>query len=130
MSPALDDSLGEDVAMLMVMMIAAVAAATPTAEAPQNGSAACDVAIEKVEFVLDVAPAIPSVPSFGWSIEAKQQVLIVSKIVGGAEKPSPDESGKLPENGKSDRDPAVLLPKCQHEARPKRKRRLSDYPMA
>lgn len=40
------------------------------------------------------------------------------------------EDGKLPSVGERSRDPAVLLPKCQAEPRKKRKRRLSDYPMA
>lgn len=116
--------------MLMVMMIAAVAAATPAAVLPKGGSTACDVSIEKVELLTDADLPVPVVPSFGWSIEAKRQALVVSKIVGSDAKPPPDPAGKLPDAGKNGRDPAVLLPKCQEEARPKRKRRQSDYPMA
>lgn len=42
---------------------------------------------------------------------------------------TPGESGRLPASPKS-RDPAVLLPDCKEAPRTKRKRRLSDYPMA
>jgi hypothetical protein len=40
------------------------------------------------------------------------------------------EGGQLPGAGEKNRDPAVLLPKCQAEPRKKRKKRFSDYPMA
>jgi hypothetical protein len=43
---------------------------------------------------------------------------------------APKEGGKLPGVTEKDRDPAVLLPKCKTEPRTKRKKRLSDYPMA
>jgi CRISPR/Cas system-associated protein Csm6 len=43
---------------------------------------------------------------------------------------TPKEGMKLPSGEAKDRSPAVLLPKCQAEPRKKRKRRLSDYPMA
>ncbi len=38
--------------------------------------------------------------------------------------------GRLPDIGPKSRDPAVLLPECKATPRQKRKRRLSDYPMA
>lgn len=41
----------------------------------------------------------------------------------------PDTNGRLPAGPKS-RDPAVLMPDCKEAPRTKRKRRLSDYPMA
>jgi hypothetical protein len=40
------------------------------------------------------------------------------------------EGGKLPGAEEKSRDPAVLLPECKAEPRKKRKKRLSDYPMA
>jgi hypothetical protein len=43
---------------------------------------------------------------------------------------APKEGGKLPGAGEKGRDPAVLLPECKAEPRKKRKKRLSDYPMA
>ena len=42
----------------------------------------------------------------------------------------PKEGGKLPNVAPKSRDPAVLLPACKEAPRTKRKRRLSDYPMA
>jgi hypothetical protein len=43
---------------------------------------------------------------------------------------APKEGGQLPSAKSKDRDPAVLLPECKAEPRKKRKKRLSDYPMA
>jgi hypothetical protein len=40
------------------------------------------------------------------------------------------EGGQLPGAAEKGRDPAVLLPECKAEPRKKRKKRLSDYPMA
>lgn len=45
--------------------------------------------------------------------------------------PQPRRDGTvLPNVGPKSRDPAVLLPDCKEPPRKKRKRRLSDYPMA
>jgi hypothetical protein len=59
---------------------------------------------------------------------AQQNVVPVSQtpVVPDA----PKEGGKLPGAGEKSRDPAVLLPECKAEPRKKRKKRLSDYPMA
>jgi hypothetical protein len=43
---------------------------------------------------------------------------------------APREGRQLPGAKSRDRDPAVLLPECKTEPRKKRKKRLSDYPMA
>lgn len=43
---------------------------------------------------------------------------------------APRQEGVLPNVGPKSRDPAVLLPECKEAPRKKRKRRLSDYPMA
>lgn len=43
---------------------------------------------------------------------------------------APEAGGHLPSVKSKDRDPAVLLPECKAEPRKKRKKRLSDYPMA
>lgn len=113
--------------MLMIAVIAAVAALPiadrPVADLQIGGSTACGVPVVKIEFV-------PTVPTFGWSPDAIAQVRIVSKIVDEKQNIPPEETGRLPLENKAGRDPAVLLPKCQEEARPKRKRRQSDYPMA
>jgi hypothetical protein len=59
---------------------------------------------------------------------AQQNVVPVSRtpVVPDA----PKEGATLPNAAPKSRDPAVLLPKCQEEPRKKRKKRLSDYPMA
>jgi hypothetical protein len=48
--------------------------------------------------------------------------------------PAPQDAtqsgGYLPNVGPRSRGPAVLLPECKEAPRKKRKRRLSDYPMA
>ena len=43
---------------------------------------------------------------------------------------APQPGGRLPDAGPKSRDPAVLLPECKAAPRPKRRKRLSDYPMA
>jgi hypothetical protein len=43
---------------------------------------------------------------------------------------APKEGATLPNAAPKSRDPAVLLPKCKAEPRKKRRKRLSDYPMA
>ena len=45
-------------------------------------------------------------------------------------KDAPRSDGHLPDIGPKSHDPAVLLPECKEAPRKKRKRRLSDYPMA
>ena len=42
----------------------------------------------------------------------------------------PRSEGHLPDAGPKSRDPAVLLPECKAPPRMKRRKRVSDYPMA
>jgi hypothetical protein len=59
---------------------------------------------------------------------AQQNAIPVSQTPSA---PEPAREGsKLPGANKKSRDPAVLLPECKAEPRKKRKKRLSDYPMA
>jgi hypothetical protein len=114
--------------MLMVSVIAALAAA-PVAELPKGSAPTCGATIVKIELLPNIDEVIPTVDSFGWSPEAKRQALTVSYIVGGGTKTSPADAGKLPEVERSEQSPAVLLPSCTEPIKPKRRRRLSDYPM-
>jgi hypothetical protein len=43
---------------------------------------------------------------------------------------APKDGARLPDVGPKSREPAVLLPGCKAEPRTKRRKRLSDYPMA
>ena len=43
---------------------------------------------------------------------------------------APSSEGHLPDAGPKSRDPAVLLPECKAPPRIKRRKRVSDYPMA
>jgi hypothetical protein len=114
--------------MLMVSVIAAVAAA-PVVELPKSSAPACGVTIVKIELLPDIDQIVPTVASFGWSPEAKRQALTVSYIVGGVTKSPPADAGKLPEAARSEQSPAVLQPNCAEPPKPRRRRRLSDYPM-
>jgi hypothetical protein len=62
------------------------------------------------------------------SCAAQQNVVAVSLTPSAPEMPK--QGMKLPDDRAKDRGPAVLLPECKAEPRKKRKRRLSDYPMA
>ena len=112
----------------MVFVIAAVAAA-PVAELPKGSAPACGVTIEKVELLPNIDQVVPTVASVGWSPEAKRQASTVSYIVGGGTRTVPADAGKLPEVERSEQSPAVLQPNCAEQPKPKRRRRLSDYPM-
>ena len=59
---------------------------------------------------------------------AQAVVIPVSTTPVPKEVISPD--GRLPGAGPKSRDPAVLLPECKEAPRQKRRKRLSDYPMA
>lgn len=115
--------------MLTVIVFAAASAAVPQASQP-DAAPACGVVIERVEWLPEEPAGVIVVPSFGWSPEARMQVLAVSRIL--EEKAlAPDESaGKIPDAEPKSRDPAVLLPDCKEAPRPKRRKRLSDYPMS
>jgi hypothetical protein len=114
--------------MFMVAVIAAVAAA-PVAELPKGSVSACGATIEKVELMPDTEFVVPTVPSFGWSPEAKRQALAVSYIIDGSQKVAPADEGALPKIEVRGQGPAVLLPNCAEPLKPKRRKRLSDYPM-
>lgn len=124
--------------MFMVVIVAAAAAA-PVGELPKSSAPACGVTVEKVAFEampfqaspLQLGPlqTLPTVPSFGWSPEAQQQAHMVSAIVDGGSRTVPSEEGKLPEAERNGQSPAVLLPNCAEPPKPKRRKRLSDYPM-
>jgi hypothetical protein len=98
----LDDSLGEEVAMLIAPMLAGASAV----------------------FILAGTPAL----------QAQQGCAAQSSVLPVSRTPArPDvrnEGGKLPDAAPKTREPAVLLPHCKKGAPLKRRRRLSDYPMA
>ena len=58
------------------------------------------------------------------------QVMVVPVSTTPVPKDTPRSDGYLPDAGPKSRDPAVLLPECKAEPRQKRRKRLSDYPMA
>jgi hypothetical protein len=58
------------------------------------------------------------------------QAVIVPVSTTPIPKDAPRADGHLPDIGPKSRDPAVLLPECKAEPRQKRRKRLSDYPMA
>ena len=58
------------------------------------------------------------------------QALVVPVSTMPVPQAAPNTDGHLPDAGPKRRDPAVLLPECTVPPRVKRKRRLSDYPMA
>jgi hypothetical protein len=62
--------------------------------------------------------------------ECSAQPTIVPVSTTPAPRDAPNADGQLPGVGPKSRDPAVLLPDCKEAPRKKRKRRLSDYPMA
>ncbi len=115
--------------MLMVAVFAAAAAA-PVAELPKGNASLCGVTIEKVGLLPDLQVDVPHVPPFGWSPEAKRQALTVSHIMKQEADMLPTGEGMLPKSEVGGHGPAVLLPDCKPEPRKKRKKRLSDYPMA
>ena len=114
--------------MFMVAVIAAVAAA-PVTELPNGSVSACGATIEKVELIPDTYPAVPTVPPFGWSPEAKRQAVVASYVIDGGSKAVPADGGTLPKTEVRGQSPAVLLPNCAEPPKPKRRKRLSDYPM-
>jgi hypothetical protein len=89
--------LGEEIAMLIVSLLAGANGLFLMAAAPQDCA-------------------------------TQQNVVPVSQTPSVRD--APKEGGKLPGAAEKSRDPAVLLPECKAEPRKKRKKRLSDYPMA
>jgi hypothetical protein len=72
--------------------------------------------------------------SFAATTAAQQNCTAQAVIVPVSKTPVPQDApkvdGHLPDAGPKSRDPAVLLPECKEVPQKKRKRRLSDYPMA
>ncbi len=58
------------------------------------------------------------------------QVMVAPVSTTPVPQDAPKTEGRLPDAAPKSRDPAVLLPECKEPPRKKRKRRLSDYPMA
>lgn len=124
--------------MLIILTLLVSTAATQPVPPPDGGAAICGQAIEKIGLLPvgsapdSLAPGgpVPIVPSFGWSADARSQALAVSKIIQESAESAPKDAGKIPGASPKARDPAVLLPDCREAPRPRRKRRLSDYPMA
>jgi hypothetical protein len=62
--------------------------------------------------------------------ECAAQPSVVPVSTTPVPKDAPKADGQLPNVGPKSRDPAVLLPECKEAPRKKRRKRLSDYPMA
>lgn len=108
--------------------VAAPALIAAPLPAQQNAvSPKCDVGPVAVSFRL--VPAVPLLPSFGWSPEAAVQVLAIGHAATSPKKDAPDPDGRLPSTQPEYRDPAQALPECREEP-VKRRKRKSDYPMA
>ena len=58
------------------------------------------------------------------------QAVVVPVSTTPMPKDAPSSDGHLPDDGPKSRDPAVLLPECKAPPRLKRRKRISDYPMA
>jgi hypothetical protein len=71
------------------------------------------------------AAASPAAPA---DCAAQQSVVPVSKTPAIPD--APREGATLPDAQGKAREPAVLLPACKAAPQVKRKKRLSDYPMA
>jgi hypothetical protein len=72
--------------------------------------------------------------SFAAAPAAQQNCTAQVVIVPVSTTPVPKDAGKadglLPDVGPKSREPAVLLPECKAAPRQKRRKRISDYPMA
>lgn len=74
------------------------------------------------------ASAFVSVPAAQENCAAQQNIVPVSVTPNLPGQSAPE--GVVPHAAPKGREPAVLLPECKAEPRKKRKKRLSDYPMA
>jgi hypothetical protein len=110
----LDDSPGEEIALLIMMLAAASVAAAPQ----QKAEPSCPAERILVEY-----DPVPMVAPFGWSQAAKDQALLVSKILE-PEKAAPKRD-ILPRTEPPANSPSVLTPACKTE-----QRRKKDYPLA
>jgi hypothetical protein len=110
----LDDSPGEEIAVLIMIL-----AATATVAAPQQkAQPSCPA-----ERILVAYDPVPMIAPFGWSQAAKDQALLVSKILE-PQKTEPKYE-ILPRSEPAPSGPSVLTPACKTEQRKKK-----DYPMA
>jgi hypothetical protein len=110
----LDDSPGEEIALLIMIWAAVTVAEAP----PQKAEPSCPAERILVEY-----DRVPMVAPFGWSQAAKDQALLVSKILE-PEKATPKHD-ILPRTEPPSNGPSVLTPACKTEQRKKK-----DYPMA
>ena len=110
----LDDSPGEEIALLIMMLAAATVAEVPQ----QKAEPSCPA-----ERILVAYDRVPTVAPFGWSQAAKDQALLVSKILE-PEKAVPEDE-ILPRSEPKPKGPSVLTPACKAEPRKKK-----YYPMA
>jgi hypothetical protein len=81
-----------------------------------------------------IVSVLTTVSSVFWVAAAPQQCAAQQSVAPVSIAPVlPDgagPNGAVPGAGPKSREPAVLLPECKAEPRKKRKKRLSDYPMA
>jgi len=110
----LDDSPGEEIALLIMILAATTVAAAPQ----QSTEPSCPAERILVEY-----DAAPTVAPFGWSQAAKDQALLVSKIFE-PEKIVPKHH-IMPGTEPAPKGPSVLTPACKTEQRKKK-----DYPLA
>jgi hypothetical protein len=103
---------------LLILVLAMMAPATTVATAtPQKAEPSCPA-----ERILVAYGPVPTVAPFGWSQAAKDQALMVSRIVEPEKAlPTPE---LLPRSGPAPKGPSVLTPACKQEQRKKK-----YYPM-
>jgi hypothetical protein len=103
---------------LLIMVLAMMAPVTTVAAAPpQKAEPSCPT--ERILVAYDPAPMAPP---FGWSQAAKDQALLVSKILE-PENATPAPA-LLPQSEPAPKGPSVLTPACKQEQRKKK-----YYPM-
>lgn len=111
----LDDSPGEEIALLIMMLAAATVAPAPQ----QKAEPTCPTERILVAYEYDV----PIIAPFGWSQASKDQALLVSKILE-PDKYVPKQK-ILPRGEPGPKGPSVLTPACKTDHSDKK-----DYPMA
>jgi hypothetical protein len=112
--------------LLTLLLAAQALGASPDVAQQKDANPACGVQVYSVS--LEPQLELPAIPPFGWSYAAQEQALrIAGRAAPLPEKAQPPE-GQIPEAAPENREPSVLLPKCQEEPR-KRRKRKNDYPM-
>lgn len=112
----LDDSPGEEIALLILLLAAATVAAVPQ----QKAEPSCPS-----ERILVAFDRTPGFAPFGWSLAAKDQALLVSKLLEPENEKRAPAHEILPRPEPAFKGPAVLMPSCNPE-----QRRKNEYPMA